>query len=121
MILKLNCKMSLLRILINGTIGGIPTLSAKYSKLFKLSRIFGLAKFYDQLLTPVMHKVGEMWETGKIDVATEHVCSNMAENLVRIINDRFSGNSIMTHKNKKILMCILKESFIVWLASCLNP
>lgn len=103
--IKIELQDELLRILINGTIDGIPTLSAKYSKLFKLSRIFGLAKFYDQLLTPVMHKVGEMWETGKIDVATEHVCSNMAENLVRIINDRFSGNSIMTHKNKKILMC----------------
>jgi methanogenic corrinoid protein MtbC1 len=52
-----------------------------------------------------MYRVGELWESGKIDVATEHVCSNLAENLVRIINDRNTRNSSMMNKSKKILMC----------------
>jgi len=103
--IKLELQDELLSHLTHGTIDELPMMYEKYQKLFKLSRIFGLAKFYDQLLTPVMYRVGELWESGKIDVATEHVCSNLAENLVRIINDRYRRNSIMNHKSRKILMC----------------
>jgi MerR family transcriptional regulator, light-induced transcriptional regulator len=103
--IKLELQDELLSQLTNGTIDELPTLYEKYQKLFKLSRIFGLAKFYDQILTPVMYRVGELWESGKIDVATEHVCSNLAENLVRIINDRYRRNSSIMKKSRKILMC----------------
>ena len=85
--IKLELQDELLSQLTNGTIDELPTLYEKYQKLFKLSSIFGLAKFYNQILTPVMYRVGDLWESGKIDVATEHVCSNLAENLIRIIND----------------------------------
>jgi methanogenic corrinoid protein MtbC1 len=103
--IKLELQDELLNHLTNGTIDELPKLYEKYQKLFKLSHISGLAKFYDQILTPVMYRVGELWESGKIDVATEHVCSNLAENLVRIINDRNTRNSSMMNKSKKILMC----------------
>jgi methanogenic corrinoid protein MtbC1 len=103
--IKLELQDELLNHLTNGTIDELPKLYEKYQKLFKFSRIYDLAKFYDQLLTPVMYRVGELWESGKIDVATEHVCSNLAENLVRIINDRHTRNSIMMNKSRKILMC----------------
>jgi methanogenic corrinoid protein MtbC1 len=58
----------------------------------KYSRIFGLAKFYERVLTPVMYKVGNMWAQGIIDVAMEHVCSNAANSLVTT-NEKFSRNS----------------------------
>ena len=104
-VIKLELQDELLSQLTNGTIDELPTLYEKYQKLFKLSSIFGLAKFYDQILTPVMYRVGDLWESGKIDVATEHVCSNLAENLVRIINDRYRRNSSIMKKSRKILMC----------------
>ena len=103
--IKLELQDELLSQLTNGTIDELPTLYEKYQKSFKLSSIFGLAKFYNQILTPVMYRVGELWESGKIDVATEHVCSNLAENLVRIINDRYRRNFSIMKKSRKILMC----------------
>ena len=103
--IKLELQNELLNHLTNGTIDELPTLYEKYQKLFKLSRIFGLTKFYDQLLAPVMYRVGELWKSGNIDVATEHVCSNLTENLVRIINDRYRRNPKMKHKSRRILIC----------------
>ena len=69
------------------------------------SQFFGLVKFYERLLAPVMYKVGEMWEAGRLNVATEHVCSNAAHTLVKIINERVSRNSVGNRKTLKILIC----------------
>ena len=69
------------------------------------SQFFGLVKFYERLLAPVMYKVGEMWEAGRLNVATEHVCSNAAHTLVKIINERASRNPEGNRKTLKILIC----------------
>ena len=69
------------------------------------SQFFGLVKFYERLLAPVMYKVGEMWEAGRLNVATEHVCSNAAHSLVKIINERASRNPEGNRKTLKILIC----------------
>lgn len=71
----------------------------------KYSQFFGLVKFYERLLAPVMYKVGELWRAGKLNVATEHVCSNAAHTLVKIINERFSRNPVANRKALKILIC----------------
>ena len=71
----------------------------------RYSQFFGLLKFYERLLAPVMYKVGELWKAGKLNVATEHVCSNAAHSLVKIINERFSSNSVANRKALKILIC----------------
>lgn len=71
----------------------------------RYSHFFGLLKFYERLLAPVMYKVGELWKAGKLDVATEHVCSNAAHTLVKIINERVSRNSVANRKALKILIC----------------
>ncbi|MGV8106768.1 MAG: cobalamin B12-binding domain-containing protein [Nitrososphaerota archaeon] len=68
-------------------------------------QFFGLVKFYERLLAPVMYKVGELWKAGKLNVATEHVCSNAAHTLVKIINERFSRNPVTNRKALKILIC----------------
>jgi methanogenic corrinoid protein MtbC1 len=52
-----------------------------------------------------MYKVGELWEAGRLNVATEHVCSNAAHTLVKIINERVSRNPIANRKTPKILIC----------------
>lgn len=71
----------------------------------RYSQFFGLVKFYERLLAPVMYKVGELWKAGKLNVATEHVCSNAAHTLVKIINERFSSNPVSNRKALKILIC----------------
>ena len=71
----------------------------------RYSHFFGLIKFYERLLAPVLYKVGELWKAGKLDVATEHVCSNAAHTLVKIINERVSRNSVASRKALKILIC----------------
>jgi len=53
----------------------------------------------------VMYKVGELWKDGRLDVATEHVCSNAAHTLVKIINERVSKNPVAKKKALKILIC----------------
>ncbi len=76
-------------------------------KIFeKYSHNFGLAKFYERLLTPVMYKVGELWSKGTLDVATEHICSNAAHALVKVINEKVSRQPHpLSTNNKKILLC----------------
>jgi MerR family transcriptional regulator, light-induced transcriptional regulator len=70
----------------------------------KYSSLFGLANFYDKLLKPVMYKIGELWEQGKLDVATEHACTNTASSLVKVINEQIS-HSKAARSQYKILIC----------------
>ena len=54
----------------------------------KYSRLLGLTDFYDKLLKPVMYRIGDLWQKGQLDVATEHASTNTALGLVKIINER---------------------------------
>src|ERR1051326_1495182 len=54
----------------------------------KYSRLFGLTYFYDKLLKPVMYRIGDLWQKGQLDVATEHASTNTAIGLIKIINER---------------------------------
>jgi MerR family transcriptional regulator, light-induced transcriptional regulator len=54
----------------------------------KYSRLFDLSDFYDKLLKPVMYRIGDLWEKGQLDVATEHASTNTAISLIKIINER---------------------------------
>ena len=49
-----------------------------------------------------MYKIGDDWATGRISIATEHVASNMAQTLVKIIMDKVTGSA----SKKKILICV---------------
>jgi methanogenic corrinoid protein MtbC1 len=64
--------------------------------------IFNISDFFDKILRPVMSKIGEDWETGKLAIATEHVASNIAQTLVKIIMEQSSG----TGNKKKIMICV---------------
>jgi methanogenic corrinoid protein MtbC1 len=65
-------------------------------------KIFSSADFFDKILRPVMYKIGDDWANNKISIATEHVASNVAQTLVKIIMDQATG---MVNK-KKILVCV---------------
>ncbi len=64
--------------------------------------IFNIADFFDKILRPVMVKIGKDWETGKLAIATEHVASNIAQTLVKIIMEQSSG----TGNKKKVMICV---------------
>ena len=80
-------------------------IDALFKTFERYSRIFGLVKFYERLLTPVMYRVGELWSKGTLDIATEHVCSNAAHTLVKIINEKVSRQIHSSSEVKKILLC----------------
>ena len=65
-------------------IGALTSLYEKYSKLFSLT------EFYDTLFKPVMYRIGDLWEQGKLDVATEHASTNTAISLIKLINERIT-------------------------------
>lgn len=66
------------------------------------TKIFNPADFFDKILKQVMYDIGEDWATNKISIATEHVASNIAQTLVKIIMDSVTGSG----NKKKILICV---------------
>ena len=65
-------------------------------------KIFSPSSFFDKILKPVMYKIGDDWAKEKISIATEHVASNVAQTLVKIIMDQV----VSTGKKKKVLICV---------------
>jgi methanogenic corrinoid protein MtbC1 len=49
-----------------------------------------------------MSKIGSQWESGKLAIATEHVASNVAQTLVKIIMEQASGKG----NKKKVMLCV---------------
>jgi methanogenic corrinoid protein MtbC1 len=60
-----------------------------------------LAEFYDDILKQVLYAIGYLWEQNKLDVATEHICSNITNEIVHKLNMSHKKNS----KNSGILLC----------------
>lgn len=65
-------------------------------------KIFNSSDFFDKILRPVMYQIGDDWSNNKISVATEHVASNVAQTLVKIILDKVNSSV----NKKKILLCV---------------
>lgn len=91
-----NTKKIIYKRLTEGDIHGAIEAYDEYIKLFETE------DFFDRILKPVMTQIGDEWENGKLDIATEHVASNIAQILVRIILDRISVNVT----KKKVLICV---------------
>src|SRR5919197_5997502 len=74
----------------------------------KYSRLFGLTEFYDKLLKPVMYRIGDLWQKGQLDVATEHASTNTAIGLIKVINERITARTKMTQESSsqnKAVIC----------------
>jgi len=89
-------KQQLYRKLTDGNIQDCIKIYEEYIKIFNAS------DFFDRILRPVMYKIGDEWATNKISIATEHVASNVAQTLVKIIMEKSEGSG----KKKKILICV---------------
>ena len=79
-----------------------------------------LDQFYEKILNPVMEKIGTMWSNGILSVATEHVSSNIAHSLVKLISEEKKGRSlygkiILTTPvgEEHNLGCSVMESFLL--------
>mgnify|MGYP002399645807 CR=1 FL=1 len=103
--MEFSMKEEMLAFLVKNDINSLIDMFERYSKFF------GLLKFYEKLLAPVMYKVGELWATNKLDVATEHICSSAAHTLVRLINERISRNFAANKKALKILICTAEGEY----------
>lgn len=57
--------------------------------------------FYDSILKPTMYKVGDLWASNELSVASEHVASNIAQEMVGLISDKIKKNG----KKAKVLIC----------------
>ena len=68
-------------------------------------KIFSASSFFDKILKPVMYKIGDDWANEKISIATEHVASNVAQTLVKIIMDQVSGDR---KKEKSFDLCSIR-------------
>jgi MerR family transcriptional regulator, light-induced transcriptional regulator len=72
--------------------------------------VYSLLDFYEKLLMPVLHRIGDQWENGEIDVATEHVCSNAVNTLIDLINQKNinkknSKSSLSSTTDRPIILC----------------
>jgi methanogenic corrinoid protein MtbC1 len=58
-------------------------------------------------LIPVLHKIGDQWANGEIDIATEHVCSNATITLIDLINQKNINKKISksSSTDKPIILC----------------
>ena len=62
--------------------------------------------FYEKILIPVLYKIGDQWENGEIDVATEHVCSNAVNTLIDLINQNNTKKiSKSSRDTNSIVLC----------------
>jgi methanogenic corrinoid protein MtbC1 len=80
-----------------------------------------LDQFYERIMTPVMAEIGYLWSEGKLSIATEHVASNIAHSLVKVIADenrkskKYKGKIVLTTPvgEDHNLGCSVLESFLV--------
>ena len=89
-------KQQLYKKLIEGNLEDCSKIYENYKKNFDST------EFLEKILKPVMYKIGEDWKSEKISIAAEHVASNTAQTLVKVIRKQ---NSISATK-KKILICV---------------
>ena len=80
-----------------------------------------IEQFYEKILNPIMEKVGSMWADGRLSIATEHIASNTAQSLIKIISENHKrstldkGRVIITTPvgEEHCLSCNMIESFLL--------
>ena len=71
--------------------------------------IYSLLDFYEKILIPVLYKIGDQWENGEIDVATEHVCSNAVNNLIDLINQQNTKKNLKSYRDTRSIVLSTPE------------
>ena len=101
--------------LINGDLSSSLHISDSFIKKSSMD------KFYEKILNPVMENIGYMWQNGELTIASEHVASNTAQSIIKIISDKQKKSRL--DKGKIILTtptgeehnigCNVLESFLL--------
>jgi excisionase family DNA binding protein len=63
---------------------------------------FSVDKIYDDLITPVLHKIGTLWENGKITVTEEHIATQSIKDCIV----RLQGITVSTGINRGKALCV---------------
>ena len=53
-----------------------------------------IEEFYEKILNPTMEKIGSMWADGRLSIATEHIASNTAQSLIKIISENHKRSTL---------------------------
>lgn len=61
---------------------------------------------YEKYLKKSLYNIGELWESGKISVATEHLASAIVES---ILNEMYSGIISKTKNNKTVIVASVEN------------
>lgn len=80
------------------TTGNLNSLLEIYDKY---ASSFGIVEFYENILKPVMYKIGDKWEKKQLEISAEHIASNTAHDFVKIVNAKITTST----NKKKILIC----------------
>ena len=80
-----------------------------------------IEQFYEKILTPIMEKVGAMWADGRLSIATEHIASNTAQSLIKLITENHKKKNLDKGKilvttpagEEHCIPCNLIESFLL--------
>ena len=89
-----------------------------YESFVNKSRI---EEFYEKILNPTMEKIGNMWADGRLSIATEHISSNTAQSLIKIISENHKRSTLDRGKviittpvgEEHCLSCNMIESFLL--------
>ncbi len=83
--------------------------NGEVEKILKIVKAYNtektLASFYDDILKQVLYEIGSLWEQNKLDIATEHVCSNIANKIIFLINNLYNKNNNDKYKKLNIILC----------------
>ena len=70
-----------------------------------------IEQFYERILNPAMAEIGTMWADGSLSIATEHVASNTAQSLIKIIGENHKRSNLS--KGKIILTTPVGEEHCI--------
>ena len=80
-----------------------------------------IEEFYEKILNPTMEKIGSMWADGRLSIATEHISSNTAQSLIKIISENHKRSTLDRGKviittpvgEEHCLSCNMIESYLL--------
>ena len=82
---------------------------------------YAIEEFYEKILNPTMEKIGSMWADGRLSIATEHISSNTAQSLIKIISENHKRSTLDRGKviittpvgEEHCLSCNMIESYLL--------
>ena len=92
---------------LNALITGNHTLSSELVQTCLTNQIT-IKELYEEIIREAMYEIGELWESNKISVATEHMASAIVES---ILNQLYFKIISKEKKNKTVIAACLENEF----------